>query len=269
MKRTDADRVIFTLERCVDMYKRDKSVPPAIIVLNVIHQCKSSTTFKAIVNVSALTGLIPSRNVHTGTFVHMHIANNKFRPNLFIITLRMKTFTCFTTRLNSASWTWQNIKRTSVCMLITGKITEEILQFIHMNQSLVSTGKLNKWFMIIFVDAKVELLATCVMGGNNSLITHSSIRPTSVKIKIAEKDHAPITTHKRKKEPLTPLLPTIVSSSYPKTESLKEFSKTPPRVSFLNPSSRKSVPWFIKNKIPMERFKSPKQWLHKNREVVS
>ncbi len=54
--------------------------------------------------------------------------------------------------------------------------------------------------MIIFVDVKVVLHATCVMVGNNSLIIPYFIKLINAKIRTVEKDHVQITILKKKEE---------------------------------------------------------------------
>ncbi len=72
--------------------------------------------------------------------------------------------------------------------------------------------------MTTFVGVKAELDAICVMDGNSSLIIRCSIRPTSVKIRIAERVHVLIITLKNKEELLILHSLISVSSSFLKTE---------------------------------------------------
>lgn len=141
------------------------------------------------------------------------------------------------------------MKKISVYMLIIGKITGEILQFILMNLLPVLIGKPKKWYMIIFVGVKMELLVICVMAGNNSLIILFLTKPTSVKKKIVEKDLALIIILKNKEELLTILLQQNALNSFPKTELPKVFSRMAvwKQALSLNLNLKKFVQWFIRS----------------------
>ena len=252
MKKTVVALVTFTPGTSARLSRKTKNAHQEMFVLRHIRQSRNNTTPKTTANVSAPIGPIPYRNARIDNSARMPIARKKFRQSWSTITSKTRIFTCFTTRPSSVSWTWLNMKRTSAFMPTTGRITEEILPFIHTNPSLVSTGKPNKWFTTTFVDAKVELDATCVTDGNNSPTTRYFTRPVNVRIRTAEKGRVPIITQKNKEGSLIHRWPTSVSSLCRKTEWWKEFSRMQiwRQDSFQNPNLRRSDRWFTKKRRP-------------------
>lgn len=79
----------------------------------------------------------------------------------------MMIFICFTSRLYGVLSIWHYMIRHFVYMLITGKITEENLNSLIMNQILALHGILLTSLQIMKMDVPLNLIVLNVMDGKN------------------------------------------------------------------------------------------------------